>query len=222
MKGSGSGSMNWKRKLLKDFKLYAVTDLKEHDPGFFKKAESALKGGVDVLQLRSKNLSDLELYRIGSKLRELTLRLKKLFFINDRLDLALALSADGVHLGQDDLPVSAARRILKKDFMIGMSTHTIKQALQAQKEGADYIGIGPVFATPTKPDYCPVGLELVRQASRKISIPFVAIGGIDASNLTRVISAGAKSIAVVRAVWGEKDAFQAAHHLCNLMEGARN
>ncbi|MBI4549544.1 MAG: thiamine phosphate synthase [Candidatus Omnitrophica bacterium] len=199
---------------MKNFRLYAVTDLREPDAGFLARAEKALRGGVDVLQLRSKSLSDAELLRVGSKLRRLTAKHRRIFIVNDRLDLAIALGADGVHLGQDDLPVAVARKILRdRSKIIGKSTHSLGQALRAAEEGADYIGVGPVFSTPTKPSYEPVGLDLVREVSRKIKVPFVAIGGIDADNLPQVLEAGARRVAVVRAVFRCDDPYASAQRL---------
>ncbi len=155
--------MSWKKRAFANFKLYAVTDLQREDPAIFRKVEAAYRGGADIVQLRSKNLTDAELYRIGTKMRKLAARFRKLFFVNDRPDLALAVGADGVHVGQDDLPVSRVRKILGKDFFIGLSTHSLRQALEAAKQEVDYIGVGPVFKTPTKPKYSPIGLDLVRK-----------------------------------------------------------
>lgn len=203
-----------KKKLLQNFRLYAVTDLGDPGPDFLRRAERALKGGVDILQLRSKSLSDAALFRVGVKLRELTRRYRKLFIVNDRIDLTLALDADGVHLGQDDLPLEAARKLIRDSSkIIGQSTHSLAQALRAQEQEADYIGVGPVFSTPTKPSYEPVGLDLVREAARKIRIPFVAIGGIDAGNIEQVLEAGATRVAVVRAIFGSGDPYLSAQTL---------
>lgn len=199
-----------RRTLLRKFRLYAVTDLKKADAAFFRKAEQSLQAGVDVLQLRSKNLSDRELIQAGKRLRELTRKHGCLFFINDRPDLTLVCGADGVHLGQEDMPIAAARKILRDSrILIGKSTHSLKQALAAVEEGADYIGVGPVFTTPTKPDYRPVGLRLLTQVSRRVKIPFVAIGGINGVNLPLLVKAGAARAAVVRGIWGQENPFQA-------------
>ena len=166
--------MSLKRKLLSDFKLYAITDLKGEDPEVIIKIQEALRGGVDVIQLRSKQMSDHSLIGLGKKIRQITKRMKKLFIVNDRIDLMLALNADGVHLGQDDFPIKMARSIIKdKSKIIGCSTHSLKQAGQAVQEGADYIGFGPIFETPTKPTYNPVGLNLIKTVIRKVKIPVV-------------------------------------------------
>ena len=205
--------MNSKKKLLKNFSLYAITDLKSDDPKIVKKVDAALRGGADVVQLRSKTLLDGPFLRLAQKLSPVVHRHKKLFFINDRVHLMLVTDADGIHLGQDDLPLSYARQILGFKKFIGRSTHSLAQAVKAEREGHDYIGVGPVFETPTKPDYNPVGLKLVEQVSKRIRIPFVAIGGIDASNVEQVIRAGAKRVAVVRAVFAAKDVKNASQIL---------
>lgn len=206
--------MNWKNKVFKNFKLYAVTDLSKDDPEIFKKVEAAYRGGADIIQLRSKRLSDAELYRIGIRFRKIANRYHKLFFVNDRLDLALAVGADGLHLGQDDLPVGSVKKMLGgRSLFVGRSTHSLPQALAAIHEGVDYIGVGPIFETPTKPSYPPVGTDLIRQVAQKIRIPFVCIGGIDRHNIRQVLAAGANRIAVVRAVFQAPNVFKATQML---------
>jgi thiamine-phosphate pyrophosphorylase len=194
-------------------RLYAITDLKRDDPSIFKKADEALKGGADILQLRSKTLLDGEFLVIGRKLREIARRRKKLFIVNDRAHIARLLRADGLHLGQDDLPIREARKIVGPKMIIGKSTHSLRQAIQAIREGADYIGVGPVFKTPTKPGYAQVGLRLVQQVASRIKIPFVAIGGIDETNVRQVVSSGVDCIAVVRAIFDSKNPEKSARHL---------
>jgi len=211
--------MNWKKKVFENFRLYAVTDLCGDDPGIFEKVETVYRGGADIVQLRSKHLSDAVLYRIGTRCRKIADRLRKLFFVNDRLDLALAVEADGVHLGQEDLPMEAVRKICAPArLLVGRSTHNLKQALDAVREGVDYIGVGPVFKTPTKQHYRPVGTRLIHEVAGRVRIPFVAIGGINSSNIGEVLSAGARRVAVVRAVFGSSDPCAAARELCEAME----
>lgn len=206
--------MNWKRKVFKNFKLYAVTDIRSEDAEILKKIEAAYRGGADIVQLRSKTLTDAAFYRLGIRARQIANRFRKLLFVNDRPDLALAIEADGVHLGQEDLPTEGVRKILgKKEIFVGRSTHNLPQALRAAGEGVDYIGIGPIFETPTKPGYRPVGLDLIRQVKRRVQIPFVCIGGIDANRLGEVLEAGARRVAVVRAIFSAPDVFQAARTL---------
>lgn len=187
---------------LADKKLYLVTssDKFENEDAFLDAIASALQGGVDILQLREKTMNANKILAIGEKIKQLCLEYNTTFIVNDRIDIALLLEADGVHLGQDDLDVNSAREILGPNCIVGVSTHAPEQAMKAVKDGADYIGIGPVFATPTKQGRIPVGLDYVKWASENIKIPAFAIGGIDAENVDEVIQAGAKRIAVVRAI----------------------
>jgi thiamine-phosphate pyrophosphorylase len=177
--------------------------------GYAPMVEAACAGGADIVQFRDKTLSMKERYDVGSQLAEICYERGVLFIVNDAIDLALAVGAEGVHLGQDDLPQDVARELIKrfgaKEFLVGRSTHSLEQAQQAEQEGADYIGIGPVYATPTKPTYGSVGLELVMQVTRMVKTPHVAIGGINRENVQQVISAGAKRVAVVRAACGQMD-----------------
>ncbi len=198
-------------------KLYAVTCPSPAGENYADMVRKAISGGADVIQLRDKNLSGRQLLEISRELTRICRAQDALFILNDRLDIAIAAGADGVHLGQDDMPLPEAREILKdlglSQFLIGASTHSLEQALKAESEDADYLGCGPVFATPTKPDYQAQGLELVRQYRANIRIPFVAIGGIDASNIEQVKEAGANCIAVVRAVFAQDDIESAARSL---------
>lgn len=175
--------------------------------------KEAIAGGADVIQLRDKNATAKELIKVARPIRRLTRKAKVLFIINDRLKIAKAVDADGVHLGQDDSPIKVARSILGRNKIIGLSTHSLSQAKEAQKNGADYIGVGPIFATPTKPEYKAVGLDLIKKVKSAIKIPFVAIGGIDTSNIDEILSAGANRVAVVRAVCGAKNIRRAASFL---------
>lgn len=211
--------MTWKKSVFKNFRLYAVTDIRKEDTDILKKVEAAYRGGADIIQLRSQHLSDSALYPFGIRWRKIADRYRKLFFINDRPDFALAVGADGVHLGQDDMPMEGVRRILKgRKLFVGRSTHSLDQALRAVKEGVDYIGVGPIFETPTKPTYQPVGLGLIRQVARQIRIPFVCIGGIDQTNVRQVMDAGATRVAVVRAIFHAKDVYQATRDIRKVME----
>jgi len=208
--------MGWREKVFSDFQLYAVTDLQLEGIEGLRKIEQAYRGGADIVQLRSKKLSDAALIRLGLKTREIAEKFRKLYFMNDRVDLALVTGADGVHLGQDDMPVRMARMMVAqagKKLWIGKSTHSLMQALAAVKEKVDYIGVGPVFTTPTKPHAKSVGLEFVKQAAARIRIPWVAIGGIDRGNIAGVTGAGATRVAVVRAIFAEKDPASAALEL---------
>lgn len=206
--------MTWKKTVFKNFKLYAVTDIREGDSEILEKVEAAYRGGADIVQMRSKQLSDAALYRLGGRWRKIADRFRKLFFVNDRLDLALAVKADGIHLGQDDLPMEAVRKIVKSSLLfIGRSTHSFSQALRAAREKPDYIGVGPIFETPTKSTYQPVGIELIKQVKGRVRIPFVCIGGINQTNIHQVIEAGATRVAVVRAIFDSDNVYQATKKL---------
>lgn len=191
---------------LSDKKLYLVTnsDQFESDDAFLDAIASALEGGVDILQLREKNLPANKILEIGRKIKQLCLQYDVTFIINDRIDIAAILEADGVHLGQDDLDVKSAREILGENTIVGVSTHAPEQALKAVEDGADYIGVGPVFATPTKPGRVPVGLEYAKWASENIEIPAFGIGGIDIDNIDKVLETGLNKVAVVRAIINAK------------------
>jgi thiamine-phosphate pyrophosphorylase len=178
--------------VLEDARLYFVTGIVPE-----RVLAAALAGGVDVVQLREKDASDDELLAAGRLFRRLTRAAGALFVVNDSPELALRCEADGVHVGQDDLPVPEVRALVG-DLIVGLSTHSPEQIRAA--EGVDYIGVGPVYATPTKAGRAPVGLELVEEAARAAALPWFAIGGIDLENVDEVVAAGAGRIAVVRAL----------------------
>lgn len=195
-------TMDLNKIRLDNRKLYLVTnsDAFNSDDEFLDAVASALSGGVDIIQLREKTANANRIIALGKKIRELCSIYNALFIVNDRLDLAKILNADGVHIGQEDVDIKTAREFLGKDFIIGVSTHEIAQATEAIENGADYIGVGPVYQTPTKQGREAVGLDYVKYASENVSIPFFAIGGIDENNIDEVLNAGAKRIAVVRAI----------------------
>ncbi|MGH7198390.1 MAG: thiamine phosphate synthase [Candidatus Omnitrophota bacterium] len=206
--------MRSKKKPCRNWKLYVITDAEAAGKRpLAAVVQAAVEGGASVIQLRDKKARDEELVKTAERLLMITRPRGVPLIINDRVNVAKAAGADGVHLGQEDGSFEAARAALGEKAIIGRSTHSPEEALAAEAEGFDYVGIGPVFRTPTKPSTEPVGLELVRFASRRLSVPFVAIGGIDAGNLARVREAGAKSVAVVRAVMGAPDPRKAAEAL---------
>lgn len=208
---------------MRDFRLYVITGEKFH-PGrnYVEVMEEAIRGGADCIQLREKNKTKKELLEMARRLRELTDRYAVPFIVNDHVDIALAVNADGVHLGQDDLPLEEARRILGPDKMIGISTHKLEEALAAERNGADYIGVGPVFPTDTKEDVVdPVGIQYVDEVVRNISIPFVAIGGIKLHNVDEVLQAGAQRICIVSAVVGADDVRGAAQAFRNKLNAQK-
>ena len=179
--------------------------------------EQAIRGGADVIQLRDKSAPADLLVKEGKRLLDVTKAAGVPLIINDHVDVAVAVGADGVHLGQDDLPVAEARRILGPDMIIGKSTHSLQQALDADREPIDYLAVGPIYPTPTKPDYPFVGLTLISQVAANISHPMVNIGGIDERTLSEVIAAGATCVAVVRAVCGAEDPEAAARKLTRML-----
>jgi thiamine-phosphate pyrophosphorylase len=184
------------QKLLRS-PLYLVTSPCEH---LLTVVEAALQGGLTLVQYREKLADDSTRLHVAQKLREICHQYNALFIMNDRVDLAVAVDADGVHLGQQDMPIAVARKFLGPQRLIGRSTTNPREMQQAIEEGADYIGVGPVYETPTKAGKIAAGLEYVRYAAEKSSVPWYAIGGIDANNLKHVIAAGAKRVAVVRAI----------------------
>jgi thiamine-phosphate pyrophosphorylase len=178
-----------------------------------------LAAGVDVLQLRDKHASDEELLAAARSFRRCCDGTGALLIVNDRPDLSVAAGADGVHVGQDDIPVAVARRIVGPERIVGLSTHSHGQLTDAQ--GVDYVAVGPVHATPTKPGRAAVGLDLVRKAAVHARVPFFAIGGIDASNAEAVLAAGARRIAVVRAIVDADDPPAAVRSLRAVLDGRR-
>lgn len=203
---------NYNRIKLSEKKLYLVTnsDSFESEDEFLDAVASALEGGVDIVQLREKKMGASKVLELGRKVKLLCSQYDATFIVNDRIDIAAILEADGVHLGQDDLDVKSAREILGANAIVGISTHEPNHALKAVEDGADYIGVGPVFATPTKQGKTPVGLEYVKWASDNIQIPFFAIGGIDGENISQVVEAGATKVAVVRAIINAKSPCKSA------------
>lgn len=205
--------------MLEDKKLYLVTnsDKFESEDLFLDAVASALKGGVDILQLREKNMPANKIIELGKKVKLLCAEYGATFIVNDRVDIAYVLDADGVHLGQDDMDIESARKILGSNAIIGISTHAPEQAQKAVNDGADYIGMGPVFTTPTKPGRQSVGLEYVKWVSENIKIPAFAIGGIDLDNVQDVVNAGAKKIAVVRAIINSDNPEKAAQEFLKVL-----
>lgn len=202
------------------WRLYVITDESvSRGRSHIEIAEAAIRGGADVIQLRDKTASGGTLYRVALALRTLTREAKIPLIVNDRLDIALAADADGVHLGQKDLPASVARHILGPGRILGVSAETLTEALLAEKDGADYLGVGPVFeARKTKADAGePLGLERIARVRKHCRLPIVAIGGIDAQNARRVREAGADSAAVISAIVGADDIARAAEHMKSLL-----
>jgi len=181
-------------------------------------ARKAIRGGAKVIQLRDKQHGKGELLVIAQQLKDLCCKSSTLFIVNDYLDIVLASEADGIHIGYDDLPLSAVRKELPIDKIVGLSTHTLVQAQDAEVEGADYIAVGSIFPSPTKVHAMVVGLEYLRQVRKAVSIPIVAIGGINKENIGEVMATGADSAAVISAVLTQKDIESATRQLVKEIE----
>ncbi len=199
--------------------LYVIIDVQtlgERD--VIDSAGQAINGGAKIIQLRDKQHGKGELLVIAKQLKDLCYKFGTLFIVNDYLDIALASEADGIHIGYDDLPLSVVRKELPVDKVVGLSTHTLIEAQEAEAEGADYIAVGSIFASPTKVSAKVVGLEHLRQVRKAVSIPVVAIGGINKENVGEVIAAGADSAAVISAVLTQKDIGLATRRLVKEIE----
>ncbi len=208
-----------RRDRLAAARLYLVCDGSPGGRPLAPVLRAAAAGGVDVVQLREKALDDDELLEVAVAARALCHELGVLLIVNDRPLVAERSGADGVHLGQDDEPPGAVREDLGPELLIGLSTHSPAQ-VDAAGDAVDYIGVGPVHATPTKPGRPPVGVELVRYAAAHAAAPFFAIGGIDAGNVDTVVAAGARRIAVVRAIADAPEPRAAARRLRDALERA--
>jgi thiamine-phosphate pyrophosphorylase len=213
---TASGSNSERRTRLKAARLYLVcgTQGGASDPGNLPELlRGAVAGGVDIVQLREKEMPDDELVAVANAARALCKRIGALLIVNDRPHVAAEAGADGVHVGQDDMNVEDVRRLVGDDMLIGLSTHA-PQEIDAVNPGlVDYIGVGPIHETPTKPGRPAVGLELVRYAAAHASVPFFAIGGLDETNVGEVLEAGASRVCVVRAITEAEDPETAARTL---------
>ena len=203
-----------------DLSLYAIADTSLiPEERFEENIEKALTGGASIIQLREKNLPPSPFLETAVKMRKLV-RPPILFIVNDRVDIAMGCQADGVHLGQEDFPAIAARRVMGEEMIIGVSTHSLKEAQIAEREGADYVAIGPVFPTSTKLDsHHPVRTEIIRKIKEELSIPVVAIGGITAENVEEVLKMGVDGIAAGSAIFGQEDVGAATRRLSHKIRG---
>ncbi len=186
---------------LKNFGLYFITDRKLSKKNVIDDVKAAVRGGVKIVQYREKYASTKLMIEEARQIRKICKKNKVLFLINDRIDVALAVDADGVHLGKDDMPYEFARRLLGKNKIIGISAHIVNEALHNQEIGANYTSISPIYSTRTKKDAeAPIGLTPIKQLTKKLKIPLVAIGGINESNIDKVLQADAKNVAMISAV----------------------
>ena len=205
------------------FGVYLVTDAGlSADRSTAAVVEAAIEGGVDIVQLREKGASARSRYDLGLELRELTREADVPLIVNDRIDLAEAIDADGVHLGDDDLPIAAAREQLGEDALVGRSVSTPEAAHEAEAAGADYLGVGAVYGTASKettPEQSNIGLDRIRAVREATDLPFVGIGGITPENAADVVSAGADGVAVISAITAADDPEAATRRLVSAVEG---
>ena len=204
----------YKQKSKIDYSLYLVTDRNcLNGKNLFESVDNAIKGGVTVVQLREKLASSREFYTVGMKLKEITKYYNVPLIINDRVDIALALDADGVHVGQDDLDAEMVRKLIGNNKIVGVSTKTIEQALQAKHSGVDYLGVGAVFPTRTKQDTSELSFDEISCICKAVDIPVLGIGGISQENVAKLNKIGLEGICVVSAILSNQDCKLAASNL---------
>ncbi|MFL0250566.1 thiamine phosphate synthase [Clostridium neuense] len=180
--------------------------------------EEAILGGTTLVQLREKNISTMDFYKIAVDIKKVTDKYNVPLIIDDRLDIALAVDAAGIHVGQSDMPCDIARKLVGKDKIVGVSAGSVEEALKAQKDGADYLGVGAVFPTGTKKDATDVSIETLKEIVEKVNIPVVAIGGVSADNVDKLADTGIDGISVISAILGKKDVRKAAKELKEAVE----
>ncbi len=202
-----------------DFKLYLITDRKQIKMPLPEAVRLALSGGVRAIQVREKDLPVRELLSLSRELRVLTNEFGAKLFINDQVDIAVAVEADGIHLGHQSMPASAVRKIVGNKMTIGVSTHNIDEARAAEAEGADFITFGPIFETPSKRKMGnPVGLEAIKDVKRAINIPIFALGGIHGRNIGHVLWAGAYGVSMISAIFGAEDIKKKAKNITEMIK----
>lgn len=207
----------------KMLKVYLVTDngqLKGRD--FFDVVEESLKGGVTLVQLREKNITSREFYEKALKLREITKKYNVPLIINDRVDIAMAVNADGVHVGQKDIPVSEVKRISCGKLIVGATANTVELAKEAEKQGADYIGSGAMFSTPTKDDAKPMTKDMLKNIVNSVNIPVCAIGGINIDNVIELKNTGIAGVAVSSGIMGVENVFDISNTFLKLKYNRNN
>jgi thiamine-phosphate pyrophosphorylase len=188
---------------------YFITDSKLSRAGNLSDVLQAVACGVEVVQYRNKNAETRQMYEEAMRLREICRDAGSIFLINDRVDIALATQADGVHLGQSDMPCLAARKLLGQEKIIGVTVHNLAEALEAERIGADYLGVSPIFQTATKPDAGkPAGIRLIEEIQAQVDIPLIAIGGINHSNAAKVVRAGADGLCAISCVVAKENVME--------------
>ena len=206
-------------KRLERTHLYVIVDPKlSLNPDIEQVVSLAIEGGAQMIQFRDKESSDEEFLVLSERIKKIAQRKDIPLIINDRVDIAKSVDAEGVHLGQDDMPLKEAREILGQERIIGISTSNLEEALQAEKQGADYIGLGPIFQTGSKKIKGTIGTEMIKHVLSQVRIPVFPIGGINLSNIDQVIKAGSKRIAVISAVIGQRHVKNAARELFNRLK----
>lgn len=201
-----------------NYTLYLVTDRSFiKDKSLDKAVEESIMGGATLVQLREKDVDSLDFYNEALKVKEVCKKYSVPLIINDRVDIALAVDADGVHVGQSDLPCSIVRNIIGVEKIIGVSTSNVEEALKAQEDGADYVGVGAVFPTTTKDDADSVTIEELNNIKKSLNIPVVAIGGISEKNIVKLNPANIDGVAVISAILGKENITEAAKNLKKLM-----
>ena len=193
-------------RTLNDCRLYGILDLGYVDAADVERvASSMIEGGVDLIQLRAKKSAISEIVDLTTKLHELTAPAEVPLIVNDHAEVAAQVEVEGVHVGQDDDSIATAREKAKRGIIVGKSTHSFEQAVAAERDGADYIGFGPIFATPTKPNYKPIGIDDIKRVHDAVTVPIFCIGGIKIENLGELIAAGAKRVAIVSGLLKARD-----------------
>ena len=197
-----------------NYKLYLVTDrTNKTDEEFLNIIEEAIKGGVTVVQIREKDADTLEFYNISNKVKEICSKYNVPLIINDRIDIALAIDADGVHIGQSDMPIKIARKLIGNDKILGISAHNLKEATDAEENGADYLGVGAIFSTSTKKDANDVSIDTLKEITSNVDIPTVAIGGINLDNIEKLKDTHISGISVVSAIMNAENPKIASENL---------
>lgn len=199
-----------------DLSLYLVTDNSENEEKFLKTIQDAILGGVSVVQIREKTAETLEFYNLALKVKEITAKYNVPLIINDRVDVSLAIDADGVHVGQSDMPCDITRKLIGENKILGVSAATIEEAKKAEKDGADYIGTGAIFPTATKDDAPSVTKKDLTDIANSINIPVVAIGGITIENAKELKDTGIAGLSVVSAIMGAENPKKASEKLLNI------
>ena len=202
-----------------DLSLYLVTDKSDDVEKFLNTIEEAIKGGVTVVQIREKTAETLDFYNLALKVKEITSKYNVPLIINDRVDVALAIDADGVHVGQSDMPCDVTRKLIGENKILGVSAATVEEAQKAQKDGADYIGTGAVFPTATKGDAPSITKQDLKDVVESIEIPVVAIGGITLENASQLIDTGIAGLSVVSAIMSAENPKKASQDLLNIFNG---